>query len=252
MEFDVDGVIFDLGSTLLEYENIPWATLNIDCLKEGYAYLEREGYDLPSVEEFLKGYIEVREKFRLQAEKTLKEWVVTDAFAELLDRFGLNTRENLARDVFHAYYQPVKAQLSVYADSAFVLESIKKSGRTIGLVSNTIFPEAYHRSELEKYGLLKYLDFAVFSSSFGYRKPHRTIYERAVVLAEIPPPRLLFVGDRYLEDCRGPRENGLNAVLKYWAGRDYPDPMPGDVHVVKSLTEILPLIMDEFDGSGNS
>ena len=51
-KFDVDGVLFDMGSTLLEYETIPWSVLNVNCLDAAYKFLEDGGYDLPPVDRF--------------------------------------------------------------------------------------------------------------------------------------------------------------------------------------------------------
>lgn len=241
-DFNVDGVIFDLGSTLLEYENIPWVTLNLKCLESGYNYLLDEGYHPPSLEEFTGTYIEVREKFRAKAAKTLEEYDIVEPIRVMLDKAGLNTDDGLAERFFASYYEPVAKQLTIFGDTLTVLKEIKNSGKKIGLVSNTIFPESFHQAELERFQLAPYFDFTIFSSSFGYRKPHQRIYSEAIKLIEIPAGRLLFVGDRYLEDFQGPRKSGMQAAIKYREGREYPDPMSKDVTVVKTLTELLPML----------
>jgi hypothetical protein len=43
---------------------------------------------------------------------------------------------------------------------------------------------------------------------------------------------------------KGPQEAGLQAVLKYREGREYPDPLPENVIVVQSLTEFIGLIAE--------
>jgi len=58
---------------------------------------------------------------------------------------------------------------------------------------------------------------------------------------------LVFVGDRYPEDYLGPRENGIFSVLKYRQGREYPAPLPENIVMVKSLTELLPILLNKFD-----
>jgi len=97
---------------------------------------------------------------------------------------------------------------------------------------------------LKRYGLLDYFDFTIFSVEFGYRKPHPSIYARAIELIDSPPEKLFFVGDRYIEDCAGPKKSGLTPILKYREGREYPDPLPEDLIVVKTLSEIIPYIYD--------
>jgi len=244
---NLKGVIFDLGSTLLEYENIPWDTLNTRCLEAGYAYLREEKENAPPFDEIVQQYVKIRSRYRKYAAETLDEWIITDAIADVLKSAGLNSSVGLANRFFEAYYRPVSEQLTLFADTPYVLEELKKNNLKIGLVSNTIFPESYHLDELKKFNLIRYFDFTIFSSTFGRRKPHRSIFNHAVELSGLPAQQLLFIGDRYIEDYSGPKDAGLQAIIKYREGRDYPDPMPDDVIVVKSLSEMLPLILNEFD-----
>ncbi len=241
-EFDVDGVIFDLGSTLLEYENIPWVTLNLECFERGYRFLLEENYRPPEFQKFRDNYVRIREGFRDRAAESLREYNIIEPIEVLLKEAGLDGDGELPKKFFASYYQPVSRQLSIFADTLTVLEEIRKSGRKIGLVSNTFFPEEYHRIELDRFNLTPYFDFTIYSSSFGYRKPHREIYNEAINLIDLPAERLLFVGDRYLEDFHGPRENGMDAVIKFREGREYPEPLPDEVVMVRSLTELLPMI----------
>ncbi len=243
-KFDIDGVIFDLGSTLLEYETIPWDELNKKCMEAGYRFLIEEGYAVPTREKFWEKQLEIRTRYRDKAAKTLKEWSLRDALHELLGAVQIDGGDSLADRFFEAFYKPVSRQLTLFADTHSVLAKIKNAGKKIGLVSNTIFPEEYHRNELKKYGLAEYFDFEIFSVTFGYRKPHPLIYRRAVELAGIVPEKLLFVGDRFIEDYQGPVDNGLNAVLKYREGREYPEPLPKSIPIVNSLTELLPYIIE--------
>jgi len=246
-KIDVDGILFDLGSTLLEYETIPWDELNLNCVKAGYEYLGQAGYNVPSLDDFTRAYLELRSSYREHAAASLKEWVVVDLAAELLKSAGVNGDRNLAQDYFEAYARPLAEQVIMFADVPTVLQRLKTKGKKIGLVSNTIFPGEYHRREMEQYDILRYFDFTVFSSSFGYRKPHPSIYQHAVELMNCKPERLLFVGDRYLEDYQGPRQNGLQAMIKHREGRDYPDPMPAGVIVIRDLSEMLGYLEGDFD-----
>lgn len=243
-KFDIDGVIFDLGSTLLEYETIPWSVLDVSCIDAGYSFLRGNNYRLPPIEEFSRRYLEIREKYREWSVRTLKEWMITDVFHELLQSFNVDGGFDLAEEFFEAYYYPISRQLTLFADASFVLNSLRSMDKKIGLVSNTYFPEQYHIRELERFGLLEYFDAMIFSVNFGYRKPHPSIYKKIGDLLDTSPDRLLFVGDRYIEDCQGPRENGLHAILKYREGRDYPDPLPDNLPVIGPLIELLAYITD--------
>jgi putative hydrolase of the HAD superfamily len=244
-KFDVDGVIFDLGSTLLEYETIPWSRLDVECVAAGLDFLRRHRYEAPPPDAFMNKLRVLWRQYRDESARTLREWRIIDGLQKLLSGFNLNGGKELAAQFFDAFYQPVSRQLSLFADAPTVLKELKRRNKNLGLVSNTIFPEEYHQRELKEFGLKDFLDFTIFSVTFGYRKPHPAIYERALQLSGLEPDRLLFVGDRYLEDYAGPRERGLHAVLRYRKGRDYPDYLPDDVVVIKSLTELLDYIMDK-------
>lgn len=243
-KFDIDGVIFDLGSTLLEYETVPWDELNVRCLRAGYNFLQQKGFTLPSPDEFWERQNEIGKRYNHQARETLREWNLIDALSELLESFNIGDGRNTAEEFFQAFYGPISDQLTLFADAATVLRDLKQRGKRIGLVSNTIFPEDCHINELKYFELYKYFDCTIFSVNFGWRKPHPSIYEKAVTLMEQDRERLIFIGDRYIEDVKGPREAGLQAVLKYREGREYPDPLPENVIVVQSLTEFIGLIAE--------
>ena len=241
---NIDGVLFDLGSTLLEYETIPWSVLDVNCIDSGYRYLKSEDYKIPPVDEFWSRHVEIWDHHRQKSADTLKEWRITDAITELLDSFAIKCDGKLTDQFFDAYYAPISRQLSVFADAPMVLESLQSWGKKIGLVSNTYFPKDYHIRELRRFGLLHYFDFTIFSVNFGFRKPHPSIYSKASELLDIEPANTLFVGDRYIEDCRGPREFGMHAIIKYREGRDYPGSMDKNQIIIRSLAELLKYIAD--------
>ena len=240
----IDGILFDLGSTLIENENIPWPELHLLCLNAGYQFLRKENYPVSPLENFTDNYLNIRSHFRDRAGISLQEWVVTDAIKELLQTDGLDGGPGLAAEFFEAYYQPVAEQLTIFDDTLPVLAELRKQGKKLGLISNTIFPENYHQRELERFGLQGFFDFTIFSSSFGFRKPHASIYLKGIELLELPTGNILFVGDRYIEDYIGPRAVGLQAMIKFREGRDYPDPMPSGLIFLKTLSELLHYIQD--------
>ncbi|HSW44661.1 MAG TPA: HAD family hydrolase, partial [Phycisphaerae bacterium] len=57
---------------------------------------------------------------------------------------------------------------------------LRERGLRLGLVSNVWLPPRFCRQELTRQGLEPRLDFAVFSSQVGYRKPSPAIYEAAL------------------------------------------------------------------------
>ena len=233
-------IMFDLGSTLIEYENIPWDEMNLLALQAGYNYLRGSVDKLPSYDKIIEEYIKIRDKNRELSRETLEEWNVPDKIAELFDRVGLERNDKTVSEFFKFYYNVISNQLSIFDETVPILSKLKSAGLKIGLISNTIFPDYAHITDLKKFGINDYFDFKIFSSEFEYRKPHPTIYEEAIKLSGVSPDRSIFVGDRYEEDYLGPRKNGIFSILKYRQGRQYPEPFPDDIVMINSLNELLP------------
>jgi putative hydrolase of the HAD superfamily len=78
--------------------------------------------------------------------------------------------------------------------------------------------------DLDEMGVLERLDFTVFSSEVGKRKPHPDIFRRALEALEVAPEEALFVGDRLYEDVRGAGEVGMSTAQAVWFRADeHPD-----------------------------
>jgi HAD superfamily hydrolase (TIGR01549 family) len=233
------AIIFDLGSTLIEYETIPWDDLGNECLESGRRFLLENGHELPSREVFEKTYNDIRDAYRRQGTETLIEWDVPAAAGMLFEALDIAHDEALLNAFFDAYYQPVERELFVYDDTLQLLNTLKPAYPVMGLISNTIFPERAHLTELQRFGIAPFLKFMVFSSTFGLRKPHPDIFYSACNLAGFAPSECLYVGDRYFEDILGPTQIGMHAILKIKPGREYPADMPEALRKIDNLLELL-------------
>ena len=80
------AIIFDLGSTLIEYEKIPWDEMGDLCVESGRQALLKNGCEVPSREKFNAGYNEVRDSYRERATDSLQEWTVPEIVAEFFER----------------------------------------------------------------------------------------------------------------------------------------------------------------------
>src|SRR4026209_1559574 len=101
-----------------------------------------------------------------------------------------------------------------------LLESLRARGLKLGLVSNAFDPGWLLHRDLEQMGIAQRLDFSVFSSEVGKRKPHPAIFERALGALGVEPENALFVGDRLYEDVRGAGELGMTTVQAVWFRAD--------------------------------
>jgi len=232
------AVIFDLGSTLIEYEVVSWDELNLLCASSAREWLVDEGFRVPEEAVFHARFEEAKAAYRQAASETLKEWDVPMVAAPFLREIGITSGDGIVDRFFDAYYAPVDRLLYAYPDTIDTLRWIKERGRSIGLISNTVFPERVHRRELKRFGIEPYLNFALFSSSFKLRKPHPSIFLHACELAGCSPQDCVYVGDRYVEDIVGPNGIGMPAILRAKPGREYPPDMPPDIRRIGALSEL--------------
>lgn len=239
---DIKGIIFDLGSTLLEFESRPWEEITLDAQKRAYDNLVSDNHHLPEFDIFNARLEEIKNEYRARAIETLTEWNTVDAFEDILTEYRLtNARDQSIRSV-GIFYELVREGFVLCEGAHDVLEEIKRRGFKTGLISNTIFPGAAHETDLDNFGLLPYLDFRIYSSDFGYRKPHPVIYKEGLRRIGLSADQTLYIGDRYVEDIDGPQKVGMSAILKYREGREYPDPMPDGFPVIRALPELLDIL----------
>ena len=91
---------------------------------------------------------------------------------------------------------------------------------------------------MKKFGINSFLDFKIFSSTFGLRKPHADIFYHAANMAGYAPAECVYIGDRYKEDIVGPKNIGMAAILKVKKDREYPGDMPLATRRIDSLSEL--------------
>ena len=233
------AILFDLGSTLIEYEFLSWNELGKKCAKHAQEFLVARKIEAGEDGQFEITFDEIRSGYRKRAAESLIEWDVVQVASDLFDRFGINYDDVFLTEFFDAYYEPVAEILYAYDDAVETLKKLKTKYEVMGLISNTVFPERVHRHELERFGLEPYLDFALFSSTFGLRKPHPDIFLKAANLAGYAPSECVYIGDRYVEDIQGPAGVGMPAILKIKPDREYPEEMPEATRRIHHLSELF-------------
>jgi putative hydrolase of the HAD superfamily len=155
---------------------------------------------------------------------TLEEIEYPGLVRELFGHFGIDlTDEELGRflEAEHAAWEPARVLGST---THALLEGLRSRGLSLGLVSNAFDPGWLLHRDLEQMGIAERIDYAVFSSEVGKRKPHPEIFERALEALEVAPGEALFVGDRLYEDVRGAAQVGMTTVQAVWFRADeHPD-----------------------------
>jgi HAD superfamily hydrolase (TIGR01509 family) len=135
---------------------------------------------------------------------------------QLLREFEVDVSdEELARflEAEHTAWGPAR-QLA--ATTHALLESLRERGLKVALVSNAFDPPDLLHRDLEQLGIAERLDFALFSSEVGRRKPDPEIFQRALDALDVGPSEALFVGDTLASDIAGAAALGLHTCQALW------------------------------------
>jgi putative hydrolase of the HAD superfamily len=211
----IEAVLFDWGDTLMEW------TWDDELLVAGHrAGLRAIGHD----------ELEITERFReayeplLWAPGMVEEVEYPGLVRQLLGDFGIAIRDDeLERylEAEHAEWAPAR---KLGSTTHALLESLRRLGLKLGVVSNALDPPALLHRDLAEAGVAERVDFAVFSSEVGRRKPDPAIFRRALEALEVEPASALFVGDRLYEDVLGASRVGMRTVQALWFRADeHPD-----------------------------
>jgi putative hydrolase of the HAD superfamily len=241
MKKPLKAILFDMGSTLLEFENSTWDVLRRLSTETGYEFLQEKKLSLPNLEEF-SGILSAEFLLaRSEVEQSLKEMKFEKVIFDFFTKLNLSTSDGIYGSFLEVYYRSVTNQVTLVDGAEEVLKFFKEKNLKIGLISNTIFPEKFHLRELKRFGLYPYLDAYFFSSQVGVRKPHPKIFQLALEKFKVDPSEAVFVGDRLQEDVGGAQNVGMKGILKYHQGRDYTLPITPDAQVMelKDLPEVV-------------
>jgi putative hydrolase of the HAD superfamily len=210
-----EAVLFDWGDTLMRFA---YDEALVEAgHRAGLAALRRD--ELPEVERLAAHFRERYEPF-FWVPGTVEELEYPGLVRQLLGDFAVEVDDeelNRFLEAEHAAWEPARQPA---AHTPALLESLRGRGLKLGLVSNAFDPGWLLHRDLEQMGLAERLDFAVFSSEVGKRKPHPEIFERALDGLGVAPADAVFVGDRLYEDVRGAAELGMTTVQALWFRAD--------------------------------
>ena len=207
----VEAVLFDWGHTLIDWV---W---DEELLAAGHtAGLRAIGREDAGI---TRHFREVYEPL-FWVPGTMEELEYPPLVRQLLaDRGIAVSDDDLERflEAEHAEWTPARR---MGATTHALLESLRNRGLRLGLVSNAFDPPYLLHRDLVDAGVAERIDYAVFSSELGKRKPHPEIFVRALSALDVRPEAAVFVGDRLYEDVGGASAVGMTTVQALWFRAD--------------------------------
>lgn len=118
----------------------------------------------------------------------------------------------------------------------------KANDLAVILVTNTLYRgDSEVLADWVRMGLGSHIDGVVSSHSVRRRKPHPSLFERALELAAVSPREAVMVGDNPVADIQGAGALGLRTVYRRTTLRPLPPGLRPDATVddLRALPEIL-------------
>jgi putative hydrolase of the HAD superfamily len=246
----IQVVLFDLGGTLLHYEQPPeysFEAINALSLRAFLAAAVEAGAKVADPTVAIRAVGRMAAAMEARATRTFHASTAETIIQEGLEAVGVKVTGKTWNAGLAAYYAAVSAVVKpVEGDPAAVLARLVEQGRGLGLVSNTFWSPTMHDADLARFGLLEYLPVRVYSCAFGMTKPHPSIYRHALDLLDVAPPEAVFVGDKLNVDVAGPQKIGMRAILVASPFRVENDPEVEPDARIQTIAE-LPALLEAWD-----
>jgi HAD superfamily hydrolase (TIGR01662 family) len=156
---------------------------------------------------------------------------------------GIELDEELLREITPALFATEREALTCAEGTLDAVRALYDAGYTIGCVTNTLADTATIRSMLRQHGFEEMMRSVVVSADEGWRKPHPSLFEKALAETGAAPDEAVFVGDSPLHDVGGAKAVGMWAVLtQQYAARPYENFNPQPDAIITHLRELRDVV----------
>jgi putative hydrolase of the HAD superfamily len=201
-----DAVFFDVGDTLIR-AHPSWAGVYLSGLAELGIDVDEDALESALREATQTGSWSFEGPFEATADASFERIVEFDR--RVLASLG---HADLSDDAFRRIEAAFELRSAwyVFPDVPPAIEALDAAGIRLAVVSNWVWgaPELLHDLELARH-----FEALTISARVGYQKPHRAIFEHALRQIDVPPERVIHVGDNYRADVVGARRLGITPIL---------------------------------------
>ena len=194
----VDAVIFDWGGTLTRWHDVDFHAESLALAQAAivsHDHRDDLGQRLHQAGNIIWG----RSRDHQQSA------TIADLFTEA----GLDHDP----DLLDAYYDFWVPHTATDPEVGPMFEALRERGIKVGVLSNTIWPRAWHRGFFERDGVLDLIDGDVYTSEIPWTKPSPKAFEAAMATVGVSAAsRCVYVGDRLFDDVWGAHQVGMRAI----------------------------------------
>ncbi|MEP9364527.1 HAD family hydrolase [Nocardioides sp. CN2-186] len=197
-EGGIDAVIFDWGGTLTRWHDIDFHAESL-ALAQAVVNADHD--------------VEVSRARLHQAGDTVwgrsRDHQQSATVADLFVEAGLEHDPELLT----GYYEFWEPHTLTDPEVAPLWEWLRSEGIKVGVLSNTIWPRAWHEGFFRRDGVDHLIDGDVYTSEIPWTKPSPHAFQAAMAaVGASDPGRCVYVGDRLFDDVWGAHNAGLRAI----------------------------------------
>lgn len=242
----IQGVIFDLGETLIHFEG-DWEQVFEQARHALIEALEVRGLDLDRGEfsERFRGKVEWAHSIR---EDDYTERPGEDLLRETLAEFGHEQVDpGVVRTAVDRMYAVSQEHWIPVEGAQQVVRQLEDRGYHLGMISNASDVADVHRL-VDKVGVRSHLDPILVSAGVGVRKPAPEIFQHVLREWGLPAEVVVMVGDTLNADVLGAQKVGMHQIwLRTSVDRDDNQENMGEIKpevTADHITEVPDLIED--------
>jgi putative hydrolase of the HAD superfamily len=205
----IKAILFDLYGTLIDIETDE----SLEEIYRGIAhYLTYHGVHLH------RGDVQQRyyEIMKQQKEARGEEYPEIDVEAiwnAFLEQWGIESadkRGQLATVLAQLYRGISRKRLQLYPSVKTVLDELR-ARYDLALISDA--QPCFALPEIQAVGLAGYLHPVIISAHYGYRKPDRRLFEKALDILQLTPAEVLYAGNDMFRDIYGASRLGIKTIF---------------------------------------
>ena len=194
----IDAVIFNWGGTLTRWHDVDFHAESL-ALAQAVVNADHDPHEITARLHRAGSTIWGRSRDHQRSA------TVGDLFAEA----GLDHDPRL----LSAYYEFWEPHTWTDPEVGPLFEALRADGVRVGVLSNTIWPRAWHEGFFERDGVRHLIDGDVYSSEIPWTKPSPRAFGAAMdAVGATDPARCVYVGDRLFDDVWGAHNAGLRAI----------------------------------------
>lgn len=131
-------------------------------------------------------------------------------FKRLYQRKGVKADQKIIDDTAVKFRKASTEFITLYDGVIDLLESLKKSGKKIYLLSNA--QRCFTYPELVELGIVKYFDGIFISSDHSCCKPSRVFFDKLLKKFNLEKNESIMIGNDCISDMGGAKKAGLDAL----------------------------------------